>query len=131
MMKVFDKNEDEFWGQKVNFVDENNVVLGYDMDSHCFELYGWYLLDKVSENISDEENCMADGFNWDHWVFDKNFFVWIDLDDRHEDGGIAVFKIRNKINQEMYIHLYNSHNGYYSHGFKLSENGQTIEEGSI
>lgn len=32
-MKYFDNNDNEFWGEKKNWVDENNVLLGYDYGS--------------------------------------------------------------------------------------------------
>lgn len=44
-MKIFTK-ENSNWDSKVNFVDENNVVLGYDLSQDCCEHADWFIADK-------------------------------------------------------------------------------------
>lgn len=45
-MKIFDKDG------KVNFVDENNVIVGYDTNQHCSEHAGWFIASvMLKENI--------------------------------------------------------------------------------
>jgi len=46
-MKVFDK------GGKVNFVDKNNVLVGYDMNSSCCEEFGWYIRDEITLTLPE------------------------------------------------------------------------------
>ena len=47
-MKIFNKLEKNGWGRKVNFVDENNVVLGYDMSQDCCERAGWFIAEYIN-----------------------------------------------------------------------------------
>ena len=42
MLRVFDKTEG--WSTKVNFVDSNNNVLGYDMSHQCCEYATWSIV---------------------------------------------------------------------------------------
>lgn len=114
-MKIFDKDG------KINFVDENNVVLGYDMDSQCCEKYGWFISDIQLMSIPDEGKEDSEKVpNLEQWVFDKSFMNVFEFDTNwkkeDETGHMAVFRIVNG-NSEKFIHLYNCHNGYYSHGF--------------
>ena len=117
-MKVFYRDG------KVNFVDENNIVLGYDMNQICCEDADWFISDVIENTKIDEMEHDIEDF-----VFDTEFFDEIDCPD-NDEALIAVFRITNG-KQEKYIHLYNCHNGYYSHGFTLSDNKNIIESGSI
>lgn len=122
-MKIF---ENGGWGNKVNFVDENNVVLGFDMSASCCESFGWYIIPEISEETQDGEVPK----NIEDYSFDKDFFQ--ELDETNEDcGGIVVFKILSKTGDIRYIHLYNFHNGYYSHGFDLVVGGLLVNDGSL
>lgn len=59
----------------------------------------------------------------DGWVFDTNFFETPECPDLDE-GGMAVFRITSGP-QEKFIHIFNAHNGYYSHGFEFKA-GETM-----
>ena len=132
-MKIFDQKDP--WDTKVNFVDENNVVLGYDMSSHCCENYGWFIADHVVLTFSAYKklNETFDTDDYTDWEFDPHFFS----EGCSDDGscgveGIAVFRIVHKdTNEFRYIHLYNLHNGYYSHGFSFTKSDTEIKGGSL
>lgn len=121
-MRIFDCVQP--WPHKVNFIDENNVVLGYDMKSSCCENFGWFISDvafsQIPKNIAEIEDKY--GTDYTGWLFDQNFI--------EDGGGMKVFRI-SKDGKFKYIHLYNIHNGYYSHGFDFSVLGQNIVTGSI
>jgi len=123
MMKVFISGS---WWSKVNFVDENNVCLGYDLSQNCCENADWFISDKVETKIIKRTEDAPDlnGF-----VFDCDFFQKIEGDE-FEDGGMAVFRIKSKT-AEKFIHIYNAQNGYYSHGFNLKVSGEVLREGEI
>lgn len=36
-------------------------------------------------------------------------------------GDIVAFEIENEGSDKLYIHIFNSHNGYYSHGFEFGD----------
>lgn len=123
-MKIFDNEKD--WGGKVNFVDENNVVLGYDMYQSCCENFGWFISDKIESEILQQMDS-GDAGDLSSFVFDTSFYEEFDIE---YDGGIVVFRIFNETS-EKFIHLFNVHNGYYGHGFDFKVGEQTLQEGWI
>lgn len=119
-MKVFEH------GSKVNFVDENNVVLGYDMEQRCCEDAGWFIAEYPEcedINNADEGTSDIEGF-----VFDTAFFREGNWEDGQDD--VVVFRMY-KGDEAKYLHLYNIHNGYYSHGFEFFSNNTLIHDGAI
>lgn len=122
-MRIF---EGSGWGSKVNFADENNVLLGYDMDANCCEHFGWFISDKPEKKVVDGFKPTVEELV--DYRFDIVFFNSVDA--CYEDGGIRIFKISNG-SKDLYIHLYNIHNGYYSHGFKFKFGEEVIISDSI
>jgi hypothetical protein len=125
-MKIF--NQNETWEEKVNFVDENNVYLGYDLSQCCCENADWFIADepctKSQDRDSDQEMDMPG------WVFDTTFFKQVDDESEFDSGGMAIFRIVNG-DREKYIHIYNSHNGYYGHGFDFKVGQESVQSGSL
>lgn len=124
-MKILDDNK--VWGSKVNFVDENNIVLGYDLSQKCCERAGWFIADEVTLDYKEHEGKRP---TLDGWNFDAEYYKRLDGCEPEEDGKwreIAVFRITNG-DAEKFIHLFNSHNGYYSHGFELEVGGTKIKD---
>lgn len=118
-MKIFDKDG------KTNFVDDNNVFVGFDNSQYCYENFGHFLSRKIPNEIDEgAENIDPEGF-----YFDVNFFQE-SSPSGFECGGLVIFRLV-KGDEEIFLTLYNSHNGYYSHGFEMSVGGTTIQEGSL
>ena len=113
---------------KHNFVDEHNVVLGYDKSQQCCERAGWYLSDCVPESVEDKFG--AQGFDFTPYRFDAKFIVFM-RDNSLDDGNAAVFKIVAPSRPDKYIVLFNAHNGYYSHGFQLEQNDKVLRSGRL
>lgn len=136
-MKIFNRSGP--WTSKVNFIDENNVALGYELDQECCESAGWFIADKVAAvplrdeklNITEHPNCFPKGgvYELRGWIFDPEFRAVITHDEL-EDGRMVVFRIKNGC-EEKFIHIFNSQNGYYSHGFTFSGQGFITVEDSI
>ena len=133
-MKIF--NETEPWLSKVNFVDENNVVLGYDMNQLCCEDANWFIAD--TPNTSDY--TILQDFDVSDWCFDPAYFKSIENCSGYSESNFAIFKIVKKntlhdpnrsSDDEKYIYLYNVHSGYYSHGFAFINETNTITEGRL
>jgi len=121
-MKIF-KTNDESWSEKVNFVDDNNVLVGFDMGTCCCESFGWFLSkDEPTKTEEEDEGAIdVDGFQ-----FDVSFFKEITPDEESWDqGGMAIFRL-TKGEEEIFLALHNSHNGHYSHGFKMEVGGTVI-----
>lgn len=136
-MKYFDSDKDNFWGSKINFADENNVLVGFDFGSSCCENFGWYVDNQV--NFKDRKNSIiCDNTlssvidkELEGWVFDKEFLEEHDSgEDYYAVHRVAVFRMI-KGDQERFLHLYNDHNGYYGHGFQFAVDGQYIKKGII
>jgi len=137
-MKVFHRTEP--WPSKVNFIDENNVALGYDLDQSCCETAGWFISDQLSaappsderDRLATHPNSFPVGgvYELQGWTFDPAFRAVITHSDL-EDGKMVVFRITNGSKAEKFIHIFNSHNGYYSHGFTFSGSGFITVEDSI
>lgn len=122
-MKIF--TEGNSYQDKVNFVDENNNAVGYDLGQDCCEDADWFITDRIIKGMTYEDcdkyrDC-KELENIDNYNFDPTFI----LVEHHilDDGGSAIFKLKGNNLKTMYLHLFNSHNGYYSHGFDFSMSG--------
>jgi len=122
-MRVFEK------GDKVNFVDENNVLVGYDMEQQCCEYADWAI---TSEKITAQPKVKEE-FDLTDYRFDQNFFEEDSAEaDDDESIYMAIFKLDNiKDGSSLFLTLYNTQNGYYSHGFNLEVGGNTIYSGKV
>jgi len=116
-MKVFENFDD-----KVNFVDENNIFLGYDLEQDCCEHAGWFISNKPRKSIQRNKE-----FDLTNFRFDKKFFKSVKFkdDDEDKEGGMVIFKITDG-EKELFIHLFNVHNGYYAHGFEFKTDDKLI-----
>jgi len=125
---------------KINFVDENDVVVGYDMRTQCCENFGWVLVYKLPDN----DEIPADYkylHTWDcnpyvnlaNNIFDPDFFEKrLMIIDNHE-GLVAIFRLQCKSDEkyEEFLILYNFYNGYYTHGFTLEVKGKLAQSDEI
>lgn len=117
-MKVYLKID-----QKVNFVDENNVFLGYDLDQNCCEDADWFIADTRQTTVQARS---TDDPDLEGFVFDPSFFMEVSglpsptYSDK--ETSMVIFRIV-KGDQEKFIHLFNTHNGYYLHGFTFDDKG--------
>lgn len=113
-MKIF---EGDTWADKVNFVDENNVFVGYELGQSCCEDARWFISDKIEETYDPEDADLADT-DYEGWLFDRDFF-------RGEENHMVVFKLVRG-DSEKFIHLVNVHNGYYNHGFRFGVDDKVL-----
>lgn len=118
-MKILDKAEP--WPDKVNFVDENEVHLGYDTSDDCCAWGGWFLSDDkdfwpAGEWLKEPDRKTID---LPGWTFDTSYFVEREMPAPQGDGMAVQFRITDG-KGEKFITLYNCHNGYYSKGFEFT-----------
>lgn len=127
-MRIFDKENG--FESKVNFVDKNNRFVGFDMSQDCCEHADWFISKDITpyDSSADYENVRED-LSLSEYVFDVCFFKEVESDSLDE-GGQVVFKLVNESNV-LYLHLFNSHNGYYSHGFEFKNGDKIIKEGRL
>lgn len=132
-MKIF-KDQEE-WYEKVNFVDKNNVLVGYDMGQSCCEHADWFISEEII--IEGIEDYVGKEFELEEYVFDKGYMNSPDLvkdEDGYselDEGGIVVFKLIADSKPDLYLHIFNSHNGYYSHGFEFKDGDKVLRKGDL
>ena len=100
----------------INFVDENNVFLGYDLNQDCCENADWFIAaePQLKPIKRDNDNPSLDG-----WLFDRDWRMEI-KGGPLDEGRMLAFRIR-KGPSEQFIHIFNEHNGYYAHGFTFQK----------
>lgn len=120
-MKIFEKDE------KVNFVDENNVFVGYDLSQSCCEQAGWFISDipSTEERENEFEGDLTD------YRFDTTFFEEEPEGFDGDSGGMVRFKLIAENKKPLYLQIFNSQNGYYGHGFDATINGQDWQSGRL
>ena len=130
-MKIFSGVKNNIsWGSKTNFVDINNVFVGYDEEQSCCEDAGYFISEDPNEPFDYEGNSdLSDDL--EDYVFDSNYIDYVISPHLDEGGAQVAFKIIADSKPDLYIHLYNSHNGYYSHGFEFGDGDKIIKEGSL
>ena len=139
MIRVF--NCSSIWPGKVNFVDSNNVLVGYNLSASCCEHAHWTITEHEDGSglgcYSGDEGAVAE-FNIDSYSFDPTFFKIVDSS---YDCQAVVFRLQHDCFHyprglpegepvELFLRLENNHNGYYSHGFTFLSRDR-FEEGYI
>ena len=120
-MKIFEKDG------KINFVDDNNVFVGFDYSQDCCEWFGWGVYDSLPTSIKEGTNDI----DVEDYQFDTTFYQSATLTENHmDDGGTAVFRL-TKGDSEIFLMLFNCHNGYYGHGFSMTCDDKFIFEGCL
>lgn len=114
-MKMFD------YGFSVNFIDEDDVFLGYRLEQSCCEKAGYGLFwdgncrKKIDYDNDNELNEILEGYYFDVKFMRKYY------DGKNTDTNYALFRIKKDGEKNIYISLSNKHNGYYAHGFELAK----------
>lgn len=125
-MRKFTENT---WGEKANFADENNVLVGYDMAQDCCEDAKWEFHSALP--ATDANRIELSDNDLLPFRFDREFFQESGVTVSYLDnGGAVAFRIVSP-EREAFLVLSNCHNGYYSHGFSMEVGGQTIRSGSL
>lgn len=129
-MKLFIRGDK--WSKRWNFVDDNNVVLGYCAEQDCCEHFGFKIILGGVEVASDETDIEATNEVLDGFEFDPEFAEAVNASEEDSDqcGGVAEFRA-TRGDAEIRIRLFNYHNGYYSHGFAFSRGETEIRSGCL
>lgn len=104
-------------GYKINFIDENDCFVGFDNQQDCCEDFGYVVTVDGNFCYGDTE---SDGdFDLSGYMFDTSFNPVEGSDDENECQHVTFKMIRDS-GSIAYLTLYNSHNGYYCHGWEAS-----------
>jgi hypothetical protein len=127
-MKIFDNDG------KINFVDDNNVFVGFDYEQTCSESFGYTFSDKKPSSYGEFKQIEESEIELESYEFDTYFFQTLQDGDC---GGNATFRLTNGLygdkQKEIFLTIFNTHNGYYSHGFEFVEGnyGKTLQSGKL
>ena len=128
-MKIF-KDEESSWSSKVNFVDDNDVFVGYDLSQCCCEDANWFIADKLMPYKYDESCQSLPDIDVSDYAFDREYFESVESQDL-DGGGQVAFRLVSDGKPDLYLQIFNAHNGYYGHGFKVKHGGETVKEGYL
>jgi hypothetical protein len=109
--KRLDKN------YSINFIDENDLYIGFDDNQCCCEYVDYFVSD-LSDTSCEFADQMPDhdlaGWNFvDPRILPETF---VDLEDPYADeGGHIAFMIVHPEFGSKWLHFFNIHNGYYGH----------------
>jgi hypothetical protein len=126
-VKIFNKVEG--WGDKVNFVDKHNTIVGYDLSQSCCENAGWYISFNRRMDTNDAETVSSPEV-LSQYDFDKGFIEEID-GGIFDQGGMVRFRLVRDRFPDLFLHIFNSHNGYYSHGFTVHHGGELVKDSAL
>ena len=123
-MKLFERTDEQGWGNRLNLIDKNNVFVGYDYDQNCCESFGY-------EFRNNNGSTLVDTPKLDDFYFTLNHKVVEIINEYGDDGDSAYgFEITNG-EETLWFVIYNYHNGYYSHGFEFMNDKEKITRGSL
>lgn len=111
-MRCFDPNNSK-WESKINYADANNRVVGFDMDSSCCEYFGHGVFAALPVGIDNLESPTEADIG--PYAFADEEPTLIDASD--DAGGTLCFRIYADELPDLWVCIWNHHNGYYGHGF--------------
>lgn len=112
-MRVFDSSKG--WQEKVNFVDSNNVFIGYDTHQECCATAGWFLSYKESEIYYDDIVKLTNA-ELEPYVFDKDYLENM-RGDFDEVRGIRC-RLTAPDKPDLYLHIYSTQMGVIDTGYQ-------------
>lgn len=124
MIKLFET------GTKLNFIDDCNAFVGFDFEQGCCEHFGWRVLvdGRFDVYAQGDSHGSTGELEMTDWVFDTDTPPREDLTGILPDidldyGGAVAFRIKNEYypDEKGWLVLYNSHNGYYHHGWEFGK----------
>ena len=120
----------------VNIIDKNDVFVGYDVNASCCEYanigFSYFKPKSWTEVDADHENFKGIKIQQPQWdsniTFEPDFLVDYEFDPifiiqneaGEDDGNMVTFRCTRHKSKNIYLTLFNVHNGYYSHGFSMN-----------
>lgn len=126
-MKIHIWNFTKTFPGKVNFIDSNNVILGYDLSQDCCEDAFWTISEREDgeEPMHRGEGYKQQEFELDDYCFDPDYYK--DASDDAASTYVAMFKLKGSCERpDLFLRLTNIQSGYYGHGFTF-RGSKTIE----
>ena len=102
----------------INFIDENDIFLGMDLEESCCEYFGFYISEDPELSIENagDQDLVDQEVDLDGYFFDvltpTEDELCTKIDDADEGDHISV-RIIHVEKPDLYIHLFNDHEGPY------------------
>ena len=111
---------------KINWIDQNNVVFGYDDVRHCCEHCGWGVYNpRTRERVADSPDGLPYHFDFDAGAkendeepFQGDVTDWVQV----------VLVSDDDPDKKLILECWCEHNGYYYHDFSFKKHDEKIIE---
>lgn len=114
---------------KRNWIDQNNVVFGYDDYQQCCESWGWGVYDpETGEKVAEDPSGLPYHFDFEAGARADEARIFSDV--RPEDTVQVTLVHDEDPTKRLIFECFNCHNGYYYHDFsfeKLKKERRTTE----
>ena len=106
---------------KHNWIDQNNVVFGYDDDRKCCEYWGWGVYDRdTGEKVADDPNELPYHFDFSRRAKVGTGRCIRKYTEEDTDDIVQVTLVHDyDPRKELIFECFNCHNGYYYHDFSF------------
>jgi hypothetical protein len=108
-------------------------MLGYDLEQQCCECAGWYIRPARARDCDNKNTVPEDDLA--AYVFDPDFLEREEICDDEgsscTSNGIARFRLVALDKPDLFLHLFNDQNGYYSHGFTFHHPEKPVLDGDL
>lgn len=123
-----------FWRDgKFNWIDDNNVLLGFEDSQQCCERYGYLYHTSLEDptSVVPLADAELDEFNFDPFFHACGIFSSCSTKEFDYPQTFTVKLLNKEEAASLYLTIYNSHNGYYTHGFSFDNGKTTIHKGEL
>lgn len=104
----------KFDSNKVNFIDDRDNFVGFDTTDDCCAHGDWFILPTEQADVPDNYEKSQTLKDFPTYTFDEKFFKEVS----HNECNMVIFKLISYDEKDLFLHLFNCHNGYYGKGFK-------------
>lgn len=112
------------FSSRLNFVDDKDNFVGWDDDTNCCECHFWGVFTDAAGSYpvaNDNKELLACSFD----LSVTPYMLEDDSEHVSDCGGVMVFELLHDDGTKRYLLVGNDHNGYYSHSYEYSLNGNT------
>lgn len=109
---------------KHNWIDQNNVVFGFQDSQQCCEGFGWGVYDPLTKKkVADEPDGLPYHFDFGAGAKENNNTAYqVDEYGYGPDDWVQVELVNDTDpKKRLVLECYNYHNGYYYHDFSFSK----------
>ena len=103
---------------KHNWIDQNNVVFGYDDYTHCCEYWGWGVYDpKTGEKVAEDPAGLPYHFDFEAGARENKGRIY--TGEEPTDTVQVTLVHDDDPKKTLIFECFNCHNGYYYHDFSF------------